>query len=278
MKLNEFKKYVQNCEIVITPNGLKAIKLLTEDDEILTNDGFVTVKGLTEYNPHTVNTMNIRECLGEHFDDYEYRKAFYKEYGYSIDALDDENHIIRRRANEFLGWSSKAFKSTEEWVRATAYEKLGYTEDALSDVSSNIRYSAYEKLGWTVKAFTDSQYKIRKSAYDKLGYTTESLNDEDIVIVYAAMAYFAKQLPTGDDIRYAVHYDNKGFFVGLDDEDEWQFSDDIQYAKLYKSITRAIDRGTGGEGAPPSGILDDERGIMRYTIKAVRLEQKITPL
>jgi len=278
MKINEFKKCVPNCQIVVTNDGVKTVRFLRETDDILTSIGFIKVKKLTEYNPATVNTLNIKECLGEKYNDVDYRKAFYEEYGYSVDALDDENLLIRRNAHAFLGWSQKSCESTDEYIRSKGYEYCGYTKQALTDSSITIRIAAYNVLGWTEDAFKDSSHYVRKTAYESLGYIKESLQDKDDNIVCCAMEYFAKQLPKGKDVRYIIEFIKNGsgkggYFVGLDDVDEWQFTDNINDAKLYLSVGKAIQRGNESEGFCKD--VADDRNIMRYVVHAVEVEQKI---
>ena len=277
MKINDISKI---CDIVITKQGITAVLKLSNDDEILTENGFVKLPDLTSYNPKLINTLNIRECLGDYYNDIEYRKTFYKEYGYSKDALDDENYRIRYRAYEFLGWSSKAFHDTNNDIRMLAYDKLGYTDSALNDHETHIRLRAYQSLGWTKNAFSDPSHIIRKEAYDALGYTEESLDDTDYAIVEAAQAYFANQLPVCDDIRYVVYFPKgKGYYVKESNDSygyvKYKLSENINDAKQYKKISKAINRGAGYHGDDTT-LTEEPTGVMRYIVKAIKVNNSIS--
>ena len=144
-----------------------------------------------------INDLDIRECLGEHFSDKKYRKAFYNEYGYNQDALEYESAAIRE----------------------LAYKALGYTE----------------------KAFDDPAYNIRQTAYEILGYTEKALNDPDPdIATQASLILIRDKLPKGPDIRYVVYHDNLGYFVKNDRYGDPVYSDDIQGAKMYSSLSHAF--------------------------------------
>ena len=166
-----------------------------------------------------INDLDIRECLGEYFSDKKYRKAFYNEYGYNQDALEDESAAIRE----------------------LAYKSLGYTEKAFDDPSHAIRAQAYQTLGYTEKAFDDPAYNIRQTAYETLGYTEKALNDPDPdIATQASLILIRDKLPKGPDIRYVVYHDNLGYFVKNDRYGDPVYSDDIQGAKMYSSLSHAF--------------------------------------
>ena len=73
------------------------------------------------------------------------RMEAYKTFGFSKQALTDENIIIRLEA----------------------YKELGWTEEALNDESPLIRYEAYNQLGWPTKTFGEKNAKLRNDKIKK---------------------------------------------------------------------------------------------------------------
>lgn len=201
------------------------------------------------------NTLDIKECLGELYDNVEYRKLFFTEYGYNNDALVDPATSIR----------------------LAAYRKLRFTPAAFSDQSNVIRLEAYRTIGFTVDAFKDSCPIIRREAYESLGYTENAVNDECQTIAHAARAAIVKQRAadakhkaqqvnagTDDDFRYVLKFEDGYLADKQDDYDEYKFTNELKKSRMYKTIDGALRTGC------------DMSSENLFEIITLRVEQKFT--
>jgi hypothetical protein len=179
------------------------------------------------------NTLDIKECLGELYDNTDYRKLFFEEYGYNNDALRDPATSIR----------------------LDAYRALRFTPATFNDESTVVRLEAYRTIGYTTDAFKDRSHIIRLEAYEALGYTDDAVNDDDYAIAVKARGALAKrraqkvvdQLEDGVEVQFILKFE-EGYLADEQDEYHYQYTDKVKKARMYKTISGAAKTGSDVSG------------------------------